>query len=229
MKQSEVINELATALAKAQGEIQNAKKDAENPFFKSKYADLASVWDAIRTPLSKNGLCIIQTTGLENEQFVLFTHLVHQSGQWVSSVYPINPVKNDPQSLGSATTYARRYSLQGIVGVAPEEDDGNAATHTVDSRPAPFLNKGNNPTVPVSEPQLKRLYAIQKSSSWNETDVKAYLVNQFGLSSSKELNRAQYDQLVDAIQKGLPVKEPVQMEGDFVGSDIFENGSRDGL
>lgn len=127
MKHSEQLSELATALSKAQGEIKGATKDSTNPFFKSSYADLHSVWDACRAPLSKNGLSIIQTTDIGEEGTVLITTLLHSSGQYISGTYPINPVKNDPQSTGSALTYARRYSLSSIVGIYPSDDDGESA------------------------------------------------------------------------------------------------------
>lgn len=128
--QSEQINELAAALAKAQGEMENAKKDADNSFFKSKYADLASVVDAAKPALAKHGLAVIQSTQVfpDNDKTVLITQLCHSSGQWIRSWYPINPVKNDPQGMGSAHTYARRYSYSAIVGIAAEDDDGNEAS-----------------------------------------------------------------------------------------------------
>lgn len=129
--QSENINELAAALAKAQGKIVSAKKDKKNPFFKSTYADLSSVWDACRSVLSENGLAVIQTIQTpENKQMELVTTLAHSSGQWIKSHMPIITAKNDPQSLGSALTYYRRYALSALVGVAAsdEDDDGNIAS-----------------------------------------------------------------------------------------------------
>lgn len=125
MNSSPQINELATALAKAQGEITHAKKDAENPFFKSKYADLAAVLDVSRVPLSKNGLAVLQILKTENESVKLLTILTHSSGQWIESEAPVKPVKPDPQSLGSAITYMRRYMFMAMVGIATEDDDGN--------------------------------------------------------------------------------------------------------
>jgi ERF superfamily len=124
--QSAEIGKLAEALSKAQGAIEDAKKESENPFFKSNYADLSSVWKACRKHLSGNGLAVIQAVDLEGR---LRTTLAHTSGEWIASVYPIKPVKDDPQGLGSAVTYARRYSLAAIVGIAPagEDDDGEGA------------------------------------------------------------------------------------------------------
>jgi len=123
MNQSENINELAAALSKAQGEMQAAIKDSVNPFFKSKYADLGSVWDAARPVLSKNGLCIMQTTEMAGDKIVMVTTLAHTSGQWMKSYLPLNPAKNDSQGIGAAITYLRRYSLSALVGVVCDEDD----------------------------------------------------------------------------------------------------------
>lgn len=129
MKTSEQINELSAALAKAQGEIKGALKDSSNPFFKSTYADLGSVWDACRGPLSKNGLAIIQVPDFtEAGNMVLYTMLTHSSGQYIQSSYLIIPVKNDPQGMGSAISYARRYSLAAMVGIYQVDDDGNVAS-----------------------------------------------------------------------------------------------------
>lgn len=134
-EQSAEIGELAAALAVAQGEITGALKDSANPFFKSKYADLASVWDACRASLSKNGLAVIQVAGTNNDgAAVITTTLAHKSGQWIRGSIALMPVKSDPQGMGSALTYARRYALAAMVGVAQVDDDANAAsgkvTHT---------------------------------------------------------------------------------------------------
>lgn len=126
--QSENINELACALSKAQGELVPAIKDSKNPFFKSSYADLSSVWTACKDALSKNGLAIIQTMDMKEGQNVLITTLAHSSGQWMRSCLPILSEKNNAQGMGSAITYMRRYALSAIVGVTcDEDDDANAA------------------------------------------------------------------------------------------------------
>jgi len=128
MNRSEQINELATALAKAQSVIKGAMKDSDNPFFKSTYADLTSVWEACRKPLTDNGLSVTQLLGESDSGVVIETVLLHSSGQWISSSYSMPVVKQTPQDYGSAITYARRYALAAIVGVAPEDDDGNRAS-----------------------------------------------------------------------------------------------------
>lgn len=127
-EQSEQINELAAALSKAQGKITGALKDSANPFFKSRYADLASVWDACRGPLSENGLAVVQLTESDDAGVYVLTTLAHSSGQWMRSRLRLQPKDATPQGMGSAITYGRRYALAALVGVAQVDDDGNAAS-----------------------------------------------------------------------------------------------------
>ncbi len=135
MTQTENIDSLAAALAKAQGEIEGATKSAENPHFKSKYADLGSVWDACRGPLTKNGLAIIQMPRYFENELRLVTRIMHSTGQWMEDDgFPLLLGKQDMQGLGSATTYARRYGLMAAVGIAPEDDDGNGAVGNGEGR-----------------------------------------------------------------------------------------------
>ncbi len=125
--QSETIGALAAALSKAQADITGALKDSSNPFFKSKYADLASCWDACRKQLAVNGLAVIQTTDVTDSGVVLVTTLAHNSGEWMRGVLPIVAKDNGPQAQGSGITYARRYALAAIVGLAQIDDDAEAA------------------------------------------------------------------------------------------------------
>jgi hypothetical protein len=124
---SENIDLLATALAAAQGIMEGAAKDSANPFFKSNYADLASVWDAIRQPLASHGLSVVQMPIADGPRVTVTTLLMHTSGQWISSDLTITAKEDSPQAVGSAITYARRYALQSVAGVAPEDDDGERA------------------------------------------------------------------------------------------------------
>jgi hypothetical protein len=135
MQRSDSITDLAVALAKAQGEIEGAKKGSENPHFRSKYADLAAVWDAIREPLAKYGLAVVQVprliAGGENSWLVeVESTLLHATGQFVGDTLALPLTRVDAQGVGSAITYARRYALMALVGVAPEDDDGEAAVGT---------------------------------------------------------------------------------------------------
>jgi putative lipoic acid-binding regulatory protein len=124
---SECLGDLLGALAKAQSEMKIAGKDSNNPFFKSKYADLASVVAASRPALTKNELAVIQriAVGADGKRF-LVTMLGHSSGQYITSTVLINPAKDDVQSLGSAITYLRRYTYASIVGVVADDEDDDA-------------------------------------------------------------------------------------------------------
>jgi ERF superfamily len=153
MQTSEQIAELAAALATAQAAMRGALKDSENPFFRSKYADLASVWEACREPLTANHLAIVQfprasfegkpepyewTTRSGEVRYgvrvmtvvSVVTRLVHSSGQWLEDTASTMLSTGDPQAVGSAITYLRRYALAAVAGVAPEDDDAEAATTT---------------------------------------------------------------------------------------------------
>lgn len=125
--QSENLNELFKALSNVQKVLQGAKKDAANPYFKSKYADLESVWEAIRNPLTANGLSVVQMGGVENGEPGIYTTLGHASGQWMRGFLPLTMAKKDPQAQGSAITYARRYALAAAIGVVQTDDDGEEA------------------------------------------------------------------------------------------------------
>lgn len=238
---SETTGLIASALSKAQAEIQNASKDKVNPHFKSTYADLASVWDACREPLAKNQLAVTQPFIIDPQgRILLITELLHSSGEWISSVIPVMPERNTPQGVGSAITYMRRFALSALVGVAPAEkptvddvdddDDGNAAS----GRPNNFAPPQGHPAASSghqapaaqaqkvqpqgnaqktedrkpSEAQLKRLFAISGKSNTSNEQVKAYIFNQWGRTSSKDLSLSEYDQLCDLISaEGLP---PIQ-------------------
>ena len=127
MKTSLEIDALSTALAAAQGALKNPPKNKINPHFKSRYVDLSDGLDAIRECYAKHGLAFIQGTSVMDGTIILNTRIVHKSGQWIESDYPVGGFGR-PQEMGSAMTYARRYALFGLVGVAGEDDDdGNAA------------------------------------------------------------------------------------------------------
>lgn len=130
------MNELISALIKARSEFQPIRKDKVNPFLKNKYATLDAVLEAVEPALRKHGLTIVQTTEVDSEQIVLKTSLYHESGQSISGHYPL-PQTDDPQKLGAAITYGRRYALCAILSVtADEDDDGNTATAPV-NKPIP--------------------------------------------------------------------------------------------
>ena len=118
MEHSETINQIAAAVIAAQGELGTAKKTADNPFFKSKYADLAGVVETARPVLTRHGLGVVQSADCDGELAVVETLLVHTSGEWIKSRTVLKPTKADPQGMGSAVTYARRYAYMAIIGMA---------------------------------------------------------------------------------------------------------------
>ena len=133
MKTSESITKIASALVSAQKDFLSAKKSSDNPFFKSKYADLQAVISAVKESLNENGIAFLQSpTESEGDVLKLTTRLLHESGEWIedTSVCPL--VKRDPQAFGSALSYLRRYSLSAMCGIYQADDDGNEATKKTD-------------------------------------------------------------------------------------------------
>lgn len=130
MNTSPTIEKIAPALHRAQIEMKSALKDSTNPHFKSKYADLSSVIEAVKAALHKNQLVYVQGVEDADGGVAIETRLIHTSGEWISSTLRIPASKQDAQGYGSAITYGRRYGLQAMCGVPAEDDDGNAATAT---------------------------------------------------------------------------------------------------
>lgn len=133
MKTSENITKIASALVSAQKDFLSAKKSSDNPFFKSKYADLQSVISAVKESLNENGIAFIQSpTESEGDVLKLTTRLLHESGEWIEDTAVCPLVKRDPQAFGSALSYLRRYSLSAMCGIYQADDDGNEATKKTD-------------------------------------------------------------------------------------------------
>ena len=133
MKTSESITKIASALVSAQKDFLSAKKTSDNPFFKSKYADLQSVISAVKESLNENGIAFIQSPAeSEGDVLKLTTRLLHESGEWIEDTAVCPLVKRDPQAFGSALSYLRRYSLSAMCGIYQADDDGNEATKKTD-------------------------------------------------------------------------------------------------
>jgi len=202
--QSETIGKLAEALSKAQGSMSNAAMDGNNPHFRSRYATLTAVWDTCRKPLSDNGLAVVQAFRVdESGLLLLVTKLVHTSGEWMLSEYPVTPQKNDPQGFGSAVTYARRYTLSSLVGVvADDDDDGNAAS----GQQAPARQANGKPApAPVQVATGNGAPAAQNgddSDKPSDKQQKALHAKGMDLYGSKELWTIKRAELVKAVTKG---------------------------
>lgn len=206
---SESIKEISAALAKFQGQITSVKKDAINPYFKSRYATLDTIWDTIRKPLSENGLSVTQTMNIitdEKPLSVLDTTLYHTSGEWISGSMILNPVKDDPQGLGSAISYARRYSLSAILGiVADEDDDANEATKpdkpSTEKPVSPPVETPQKTEGGITEDQVKKIYATAKEKNLSPEEAKAYIKKTFNKSSTKELTKAEASVMIEYLNE----------------------------
>ena len=188
MKQSESIKNLAEAMAQAQGAMGAAIKGSSNPFFKSKYADLGSVIEAIKPHFAANGLSYVQFPVSGESSVGVTTRLMHSSGEWLEQDYFIPLGKMDAQAAGSAITYARRYALQAIAGIPSEDDDGNAATQA-----APAVPKT------VTKAQAKIISdLIQKT----ESDLERFC-NVFGCESIDLLDANKFENAKEILERKL--------------------------
>lgn len=162
LKHSEQINEIATALAKAQGEMKPAIFNRVNPHYKSRYADFTSCMDACRLPLSKNGLAVAQLPTFSTDgRFILSTLLLHSSGQWMACEFPMNTKTDNIQSIGSAMSYAKRYSLCGMLGIVADEDiDDDGESACISSKDEV---KSNPPATPLAKKLAPQQVEILKN------------------------------------------------------------------
>lgn len=147
---------IAKAYVAAQKSMEAIKKAAKNEHFKNKYADLAEVVEAVVPALNENGVGVIQNAVNDGEWVSITTTLLHESGASVSSTLRLRPSKTDPQGIGSAITYGRRYSLLAMTGAAPEDDDGNAASGPRHDRHEPATNQGPSPAAQYAADQLRQ-------------------------------------------------------------------------
>lgn len=183
MNTSESIAALAAALCKAQSQMGGAAKSADNPFFKSKYADLSSVVQAIKQPFADNGLSYVQFPISTQSSIGVVTRLMHESGEWLEQDFYLPLQKLDPQSAGGAVTYARRYSLQAVAGIPAEDDDGESS-----------MLRGKPKT--ITQPQVDSLYdALEESDS----DLEKFLKT-FKKESLEEFTEPEYIRALQMIE-----------------------------
>lgn len=205
------LDQLATALSAFQGEVAAIPKTAANPFFKSKYADLATV-KAVASPiLAKHGLSVSQFISREPNGDALVTWLLHKSGQYIADTMQLRPVKNDPQAQGSATTYGRRYAFMACLGlVADEDDDGEAGSGrgrgskpagrketrtrpTTRTQPAQPASRAEDAPQPVSDDTLREIGKAFKASGASPGELRAIL-SEVGLPDGKKSDELSEDQ-----------------------------------
>lgn len=217
MNTSEQINEIAAALSKAQGVMEGAAKDAANPFFKSKYADLASVWEACRKALTSNGLCVVQTPTADGPKVSVETMLAHTSGQWIKDILTAEAKDASPQAVGSTITYLRRYALQSIAGVAPEDDDGEAAQgrnatpagQTFAKRPEPTKTEPARPKDSLTDAEIEQVGTLAKKAGYAKFgDIKPLLVAIGGVDALRMLDRRYLPELISNLERKVDETVP---------------------
>lgn len=188
MQTSESINEVAKALSIAQGSFRPASKGSINPHLKSKYADLASVWDSIRDPLCANGLAALQDVSSDEFGVCVRTRITHSSGQWMEfGPLSIPMVKRDPQGFGSACTYAKRYALCAVLGIVAgdEDDDGDRCTRDYqESSPKQSKTSSREPSKPLEDIETVSIEQAVRLADMvgDDKDLRDKIFNGYNLS-----------------------------------------------
>lgn len=194
---------IATALAAAQMEMGKAIKAATNPHFRSKYADLGAVMDACLPALNLHGIAVIQTVSMTEAGQAVVTRFIHDGGEALECPIPLIVGKNDMQGFGSAMTYARRYGLMALAGIAPEDDDGNAA-----AKAAPKT---------VSPDQYVKLRDKAEQAGVSE----AKICQAYGANSLEQFPSDSFDRAMTKLQATVDAKKPepnADIDGDGIPS-----------
>lgn len=224
---------IAAALLKSQKEMPNVSKDSDNPFFHSKYASLTAVLDVVKPVLNANGIVIIQNP-IEGKDglgcLALETILLHESGESISSISVVPLAKGDAQAWGSALSYAKRYSLAAMTGLATEDDDGQRASHKPGEEASPAAGRVQSTAQPakppatgqpeaqkgpsgptdaptygrkgyISEKQGKRLWAIAKAAGVTEAAVRVHLKKTFGSEHFSDIKWQDYDGICEWVEQ----------------------------
>jgi len=198
---------IATALAAAQAEMGRALKNAANPHFKSRYADLASVTEACLPALNRHGIAVIQPTVDDETGRYVKTVLIHgPSGETLECRVPLIVQKNDMQGYGSAVTYARRYGLMSMAGIAPEDDDGNAAAAAAPRAVTPEQVKALRDMIAKANADMGKFL-----TAYGVQELAAFPADRFGDAMTKLKRKA--DQIAaKAAPKPEPEPEPAPAE-----------------
>ena len=219
MKTSDQINEISEALSKARDSFQDISKNktatvkgetkAGKPYeYSYKYADLPEVFGAVNKSLSDNGLSITQgcDTGL------VITRLIHKSGQWIETYYPMSVKDQTMQGLAAGWTYSRRQAINGILGVSSEEDTDGDHKKPQESQDRklrePEKLKNAAPQLFMTDSRIKALFAVTKQAGWSEDQLRAFVKAQFGYDSMKSLKQQDFDLLMGHLHsKRGPMEE----------------------
>ena len=196
--ETEELDQLFLALSKAQLEMEVASMDKKNPYFKSSYADLASIVKASRPFLAKNGLCILQRPLIDSDgKTYLYSRLAHSSGQWIEAMMPIIPPKSDIQSLGSYLTYLRRYLYSSLVGVvaSDEDDDGEKVMDSI--------RKKEIPSNFISVEECK----ILSNKLQKQKEIVNEFFSYFKIKKLSEINKNQFEEVSRWIDEKISMEK----------------------
>lgn len=208
MKSSEQINDLAQALALAQGSMKSALRNSRNPHFNYSYADLSAVIEAAREPLSKNNLAVVQTLdGSDVNTTKVETVLMHKSGQWISSTIEVRPTQQTPQGMGSAITYARRYAYAAIIGMASEEDDDGNTASQGSEKSAQQTSHAPAKEPLITDHQMKKIFALGGELYSSSDRVKEVVKKVAGVEHMKDITIAQANKIIDGLQAKFNQKQ----------------------
>lgn len=189
------MKELAKALVQVQANLKGARRTKENPHLRTKYADLASVWEACHEALTKFEVAVVQAPIHRDGLMFCRTTLLHTSGESMVGEYPILPVKADPQGYGSAFTYARRYSLLGMIGITNDDDDGNAASgrHKTASS-----DKAKEKMEKIGAVERIALSKAWRANGWTDEQAASFLRDQYEIASTSEVKKSDYASILTA-------------------------------
>lgn len=205
MNKSETITELSKAFAKTQKEMKQPLKDANNPFFKSKYVPLENVVEAITESASKNGLSFTQfPSSDEAGNVTVGTLVMHESGEWIEyDPIKMKPVKNDPQSIGSAITYAKRYALSAIFGItSDQDDDGNEATQAK-KQPAKQQAQASDPRIDkkLAQGYQQEIIAIGEVKGKQDGSIARWFLQHLNVAEFSQIKQSQVAQAEELLKK----------------------------
>lgn len=208
MKKSESITALSKAFVKTQKELKQPLKDANNPFFKSKYVPLENVVESITESATKNGLAFSQFPSCDEVtgMITVGTLVMHESGEWIEyDPIKLKPVKNDPQAVGSAITYAKRYALSAIFGItSDQDDDGNEATHPAKKQGRPQTKQKIAPAVATGYEAA--INSIIEKTGKNDGSITMWFMKELDVTKYGDITTDQQtkaDKLIETMQKKL--------------------------
>lgn len=210
IKHSESIDQLATALSQAQGELKDAVFDSTNHHFRNDYASLGSMYKAIRPIFSKYGLSFCQVPNTINSLPILTTTLMHKSGQWMEADLELFLKNKTMQDLGSANTYGKRQHISGFAGIYSDfDDDGNTTLKEVPKdlrepikstiQPKPKMIPNAADSIKITQTQAKALFDGTASIGWNQEQTIAYLRTVYKIASSSDITQIQYAEFTKEI------------------------------